>query len=169
MTMLTIIAVAAFIIVMIFHVSLLRTGTRIGDKGYRNILFQNLAGIAEAILLFIITWIMAANNTFDSIMYIVFCILIGCVLLISGIIGISGLMREKQEGIVTETLSDMSITPAGYHNQDRKLEGTVNGTKSWFMLRGADKKIARQIKESGTNQVTVVYHASNRRIENIYF
>lgn len=169
MMILSIMVIIAFIIVVFFHVAMLRSGTHIGEKGYSNMLIQNVACIAEAVLLFIITWILVANNTFDSIMYIVFCILIGCVLLVSGFIGISGLMREKQEGIITETLSDIRITPAGYHNQDRKLEGTVNGTKSWFMLRGADKKIAGQIKESGTNQVTVVYHASNRRIENIYF
>lgn len=169
MMILSIMVIIAFIIVVFFHVAMLRSGTHIGEKGYSNMLIQNVACIAEAVLLFIITWILVANNTFDSIMYPVFCILIGCALLFSGIIGIRGLMREKQEDIVTETLSDISVTPAGYHNQDRKLEGTVNGTKSWFMLRGADKKIAGQIKESGTNQVTVVYHASNRRIENIYF
>lgn len=92
---------------------------------------------------------------------------IGIILLVSGIIGIISILREASDELITEKLSDIRIVPAGYHNRSRKIEGMVNGRISWFMMRGADKALAEQIKKSGRKQVTVIYHPSNRRIESI--
>ena len=87
--------------------------------------------------------------------------------MIGGIIGLKGTLGETPDDLVTEYLSDIRIVLAGYHNQDRKLEGTANGAYSCFMLRGADKALAKRISESGRDHVTVVYHSSTRRIESI--
>ncbi len=169
MPIIVIIIVALFIFSLIIHVLLIRFGTHIGEKGHRNVLLQNLFSIIEAFLVLIISWLWIMNyGSSGNRIYAIFTIIIGLILLVSGIIGIKGILRESPEDLVTESLSDIRITPAGYHNQDRKLEGMANGTHSWFMLRGADKALAKSIKESGQDHVTVVYHSSNRRIESIY-
>ena len=86
---------------------------------------------------------------------------------LSGTIGVIGICRESSDALVTEKLSDVHIVPAGYHNKSRKLEGTVGGKRVWFILRGADRRIAEQIKKNGGKRVTVTYHPSNHRIESI--
>lgn len=155
------------ILSLLIHVLLIRTGTQIGEKGRRNVLLQNLFCIVESVIIMILSLMWARNSAPNSIFYALGAAAIGFVLLISGIIGLRGVLRESPDDLVTETLLGIRVEPAGYHNQDRKLEGMANGKNSWFMLRGGDKALAEQIKRSGFSQVTVVYHSSNRRIESI--
>ncbi len=166
-----IIAVIAMVVLLILfltiHVFLLHTGTQIGEKGHRYILLQNLICIVEAMIVLSLSWVWAAIPESGNRIYALAAAAIGIVLLISGIIGIKSILKESPDDLITEDLSDIRIVPAGYHNQDRKLEGVSNGTHSWFMLRGADKALAQRIKDSGRNHVRVVYHSSNRRIESI--
>lgn len=167
MTTIVITLAVLLILFLTIHILLLHFGTHIGKKGHKNVLLQNLFCIAEALTVLILSWMCVMFFQPDKRIYVLGAAVIGLILLVSGIIGIRGTLRETPEDLVTVCLSEIRIVPAGYHNQDRKLEGVVNGTKSWFMLCGADKALAKRIKDSGRNHVTVVYHSSNRRIESI--
>ena len=159
--------IVLLILLIIIHVLLLHFGTQIGEKGRKNVLVQNIFFIVEAVLVFAFSLMWSVFSAKDSKMYALGVAAIGIVLLISGIIGTISVLREASDELITEKLSDIRVAPAGYHNRSRKLEGMVNGRRSWFMMRGADKALAEQIKKSGRKQVTVSYHPSNRRIESI--
>jgi hypothetical protein len=159
--------IVLLILFIIIHVLLLHLGTQIGEKGRRNVFLQNVLFIAEAVLFLVFSLMWGTFSAKDSKIYALGVAVIGIVLLISGIIGGTGILREASDELITEHLSDIRVTRAGYHNQARKLEGISNGRRSWFIMRGADKALAEQIKNSGRKQVTVIYHPSNRRIESI--
>ena len=157
-----------FILLMMIHIVLLHYGTQIGKEGHRNIILINAFFIAESLLIFAIGLLWGINPEVNRRLYAIAFIVFGVILLIIGTAGMRNILRETPNDLVTEELSDVRIVYAGYHNQDRKLEGTVNGAYSWFMLRGGDKTLAQQIEDSGKTHVTVVYHSSNRRIESIF-
>lgn len=164
---LVIIFIVLFIFCLFSHMILLFCGTNIGKKGRKNMMMQSVFGITEALFIFVISIIVFIKFEPTNMFYLLAFVLVGIILLLVGIINIRGLLRETPDDIVTETLSDVHIVPTGYHNMARKLEGKVNGSSSFFILRGPDKVIAQRIKENDLKQVTIVYHSSNRRIESI--
>ena len=108
-------------------------------------------------------WIM--NFEFNNYIY---CLIgLGLFLFICGIINLYTVLRETQDDLITGVLSSISIVPTGFHNHDRMLKGVVNGEKRCFTLRGKDRSIARIIKETNPNNIVIVYHSSNNRIESI--
>ena len=104
---------------------------------------------------------------FDFNYYIYGIIAIGLIFLICNIVIFCGILKETQDDLITEELSNISIVYAGYSNHDRMLKGIVRGEKRFFMLRGKDKEIAKSIKDSNPNYIVIVYHSSNHRIESI--
>lgn len=140
--------IVLLILLITVHVLLLHFGTQIGKKGHKNVVVQNIILIAEAafVLAFSLMW--SVFSAKDSRMYALGVAAIGIILLVSGIIGTISVLREKSDELITEKLSDIRIVPAGYHNRSRRLEGMVNGRRSWFMLRGTDKALAEQIKKA---------------------
>ena len=150
------------------NIALLLTGTSIGDKGRKTAIARNVLSIAEFPLLLIVSIIWFANDN-NSKLYPIIIMLIGLLFLICGIIGLKNVLAERKDNLVTEHLTNIHVIPAGYRNLDRMLKGMVNGKESWFMLRGTDKAIAKLIKQNNVTEVTVTYHPSNRRIENIMF
>ena len=162
-----IIFVALLIFLLIIHMILLSCATNIGKKGHKNMMIKSLFGIAESLLSFVIVLIWFINFNPSNKAYLVGIAIFGIVLFISNIIILKGLLRETSNNLVTEVLSDIRIVPTGHYYRALKLEGIANGSRSFFIFRGPDKAIIQQIKESGLNQVTIVYHASNRRIESV--
>lgn len=140
-------------------------GTQIGKKGHKNVLIQNISSIVEGTLILILSLIWILNFEFNN--YIYGLIAIGLILLICGIISICGIIRETQDDLITERLSNISIVSTGYNNNARKLEGTVNEEKRSFILRGKDKALAKSIKDNNPNYIVIAYHSSSHRIESI--
>lgn len=133
--------IVLLILLITIHVLLLHFGTQIGEKGRKNVFVQNIFFIAEAVLILSFSLMWSVFSAKDSKIYALGVAAIGIILLISGIIGIISILKEADE-LITEKLSDIRIVPAGYHNRSRKLEGMVNGRRSWFVMRGADKALA---------------------------
>lgn len=150
------------------NIALLLTGTSIGDKGRKTAIARNVLSIVEFPLLLIVSIIWFANDD-NSKLYPIIIMLIGLLFLICGIIGLKNVLVERKDNLVTEHLTNIHAIPAGYRNLDRMIKGMANGKESWFMLRGADKAIAKLIKQNNVTEVTVTYHPSNRRIESIMF
>lgn len=121
----------------------------------------------EGILVLFLSLIWIMNFEFYNFIYCLIGIGIGLILFICGIISLYLVFRETQEDLITEILSSIRIVPTGFHNKARKLEGVVNEEKRSFILRGKDISITRIIKETNPNNIVIVYHSSNNRIESI--
>lgn len=167
MTITMAVPIILLVLFAVIDVLLFPLSTEIGREGHKNVFIKNLFYVAESVLSFIISAMWAVYSDSSTKLYALGIIVIGLIALVGGVVGINGIFKENQNNLATETLTEIRIVPAGYHNHDRKLEGTVNGKNSWFILRGVDKKWVKKIKESGKSQVTIVYHPSNRRIEEI--
>lgn len=93
----------------------------------------------------------------------------GALFVFLGMGRIKRLLRESVSGTSTVILTDIILSPTGYHNRAIKMEGTNNkdGSRIWFVLRGADAKWIKKnyTKESG--RLTVIYYPSSQRIESI--
>ena len=131
-------------------------GTGIGPKGHRNMILQNITGIAESV--FLLPLSLSLNG-----IYTVMLVLIASILLICSAFTTRKLLKETQEDIITETLYDVHVSPAGFNNMARQVQGTANGNLRTFILRGPDKKLIP--KDCKT--CTITYHTSTNRLENI--
>lgn len=139
--------------------------THVGEKGYKNDLIEFILGIILGALTVPLGMICYSKFESTGKIYAIFIIALGLVFILCSIIIIQGLLKEKAGNLVTETLVNVRVIPAGYHNRSRQLEGYVNGSYSSFMFRGVDKALVKNINSNST--VTVVYHSSNRRVESI--
>ena len=155
------------IALLIAHFFILHTGTQIGEKGHKNALSQNIIGIFEAVIVLILGIFWALNSYGSYRLYSLGGILLAGILLISSIIGLKGVLAETREDLSTERLTNIEVIPDGYRNHSRRIEGIANGKRSWFLLRGVDKIIARNIEQKHPSHILITFHPSNRRIESI--
>ena len=126
--------------------------THVGEKGYTNNLIEFIIGIILGALTVPLGMICYSKFESTGKIYAIFIIVLGLVFILCSIIIIQGLLKEKTGNLVTETLVNVRVIPAGYHNRSRQLEGYV-------------KALVKNINSNST--VTVVYHSSNRRVESI--
>ena len=87
----------------------------------------------------------------------------GILFVFLGIGGIKRLLRESTSGTSTVILTDITLSPTGYHNRAIKMEGTNNkdGSRIWFVLRGADAKWIKKIiqKNLGVLPLSIILQA----------
>lgn len=166
----TIVILSVFlaIFITIAHILMIHFGTEIGKEGYRDTFIKNIFFIVEGFLILIIS-LMAFRNFNLNLKSLIVCMVVSLMFIIFGIINSYILLTESQDDLITEKITVIRIERAGYHNQDIKIEGVVNEEKRYFILRGRDKKMVKNIKESVDNNIVIVYHPSNQRIESISF
>ena len=155
------------ILLLAVHLLLMSFGTQFGKTGRRNVFLQNVFCIAEALTVLLLGAGLTVNAEPDDRIYVLGAVAVGIILLICGIVGTRSILKETPDDLTTAELSDVRIVSTGYHNHSKQLEGMSNGTRVQFILRGADKAVAEQIKDNGCDRVMVVYHSSSHRIESI--
>lgn len=167
MSIIAIPIVGGFVITVLSHMFFMYTSTQFGSVGRRNMYTKVIFSIIEAILLFPMAWLFKVTDT-GGIWAPVFMIILALLFIFSSFCILKGLGNESPETLIEETLWDVTVVPAGYRNRDREVRGiTENGKKRGFILRGADKALAKHIKENGIKRVTVTWHPSSHRVEKL--
>ena len=159
--------VVLLILLLAVHLLLMSFGTQFGETGRRNVFLQDVFCIAEALTVLLLGAGLTVNAEPDDRIYVLCAVAVGIILLICGIVGTRSILKESLDDLITAKLSDVRIVSTGYHNHSKQLDGMSNGTRVQFILRGADKAVAKQIKDNGYDRVMVVYHSSSHRIESV--
>ena len=149
-----------FMFFVLIYVFLANFGTEIGKDGYKIVFIKNLLTIVIGIR-FLIMCLYCFNNHKKIVLM---NIAIGLLFIIVGSKGVSEIINEKQNDLITEKLSNI-IVSLDRHNI--KIDGVVKEEKRYFIFRGKDKLIAKKIKNSNSNYIIIVYHSSTHRIESI--
>jgi hypothetical protein len=143
--------------------------TQIGAEGRGNVLEKNFLLICESASVPVIGVLWNDIAAKDDRLYVISIFVVAAALFLNSVVAFVVVLRESEDALITEVLSDVRIIPAGCHNKSRKIEGTVNGKRIWFILRGDDKYLAEEIKKSNIRQVTVKYYPSSCRIESVKY
>ena len=141
--------------------------TEIGAKGKRNVLLKSVCLTAVSLLAILFGLMQIAYSTPGGVAGAVGAMATGAAVFVCAVVWGRGIMRENPDDIVTEKLSGVHVSPAGYHNRERMLRGMTNGRETGFLFRGADRKIAEDIGRSRKMEVVITYHRSDRRIESL--
>lgn len=156
-------------LLLCIDILLIMFATHMGLGGHRNVLAQNIIGVfigfCFAGLAFV--WFEAASD--DSRFWCFAIFFIGLFISLPSIYNLRNTLRESSKDLVTDVLTDVVVTPTGYCNMAIKLSGCATDRNVWFIVRGVDKKIAKEITKSNINVVTIAYHSKTRRIESISF
>lgn len=139
-------------------------GTHMGEKGHRTVFLENLFCTVSALSAIAVGGIWAEIDP-EGKKWALLIIVIGSFLFICSVFGIKNILKESREDTVTVMLTDIRITIAAAYG--RQLEGMADGRRQLFMLRGADRAIARRLKNSGQKNITVVYHPATHRVESV--
>lgn len=145
------------------------TGTRIGEKGRKDIIRRCCVNIICAVLTIALCFVWGKENGYtegSGNFIAAAAVVIGIIVMICGIVEIKKTLGETKDDLITEELSDIRVIHVGMNN--KILEGTADGKKRRFPMMGADKDLARQLKRKEISKVTVTYHTSDNRIESIY-
>lgn len=154
-------------VLAVCHMAVMYNRTYIGQKGRTNTLMQNIFLIAEGCLILAVCILWPEDNNIEIKISLLLLAAIGALFIFLGIGGIKRLLREVVSGTSTVVLTDITLSPTGYHNRAVKMEGTNNGKRIWFILRGADAKWIKEFCADDTKYLTVVYYPSSQRIESI--
>ncbi len=156
-------------VLAVCHMAVMYNRTYIGQKGRTNTFMQNIFLTAEGclILAVCILWPEGYNSEIKICLSLLAAM--GALFVFLGMGRIKRLLRESVSGISTVILTDITLSPTGYHNRAIKMEGTNNkdGSRIWFVLRGADAKWIKKFCADDTRYLTVVYYPSSQRIESI--
>ena len=154
-------------VLAVCHMAVMHNRTYIGQKGYKNTFIQNVFAIIEGCLILAVCILWPENNNIEIKISLSLLAAMGALFIFLGIGGIKRLLREIANGTSTVMLTDITLSPTGYHNRAVKMEGTNNGKRIWFILRGADAKWIKEFCADDTRYLTVVYYPSSQRIKSI--